>query len=258
MLSTVALTSHAVMSRKVKCEFMLSPSPIRQPSAPPSPSLPPVYPQEEVAAEATNVVVSTPSRKRFGETPLALAAKALLRPLFKALYYLIQAIRTHKWLTLSILVLLLAGVSFTSRFITGSWIPFSSTSGTVVQPLQGNPQLSPDVHNWLVALRDADINELIAIEQSMPTTAKPNNTALYMLQYSQARANMTWTAVKVTNISVAPDGTQDTYVEVDMTTPATSTQAATNIIVLWHFTTIPQLSGRIVSIDLVSSRQSLV
>ncbi len=225
------------------------------------PPLPSAYPPEEPEAASKKVVISTPSKKRPGETPLALAIKAILRPVFKGLYYLIRAIRAHKWLVLAIIVLLLVAGSLTSFFTTGSWVPFglgSSNSSAAQQALPGKPQLSPDVNNWLVALRTADINELVAIEQAMPTSAKPNNTALYVLQYSEPRAGVTWNNVKVTNISVAPDGTQDTYVEVDMTTAATSTQAATKVIVLWHFTTIPQLDNRILAIDFVSSRQSLV
>src|SRR5579872_7127348 len=72
----------------------------------------------EAKAEA-RPVKSTPARRRTGQTPLALFIKAIFRPIFKGIYYLLQAIRGHKWLTLAIIVLLLASISATTFFTTG-------------------------------------------------------------------------------------------------------------------------------------------
>jgi hypothetical protein len=192
-----------------------------------------------------------------GEAPAAIAVKAILRPIIKAIYYLITWIRTHKLVSLITLVLLALSISLTTRYITGYW-PFSApNSDTLQQSIKNNSQLSPDVQNWLVALRNGDIDAMLNIQKTIPSTVVHPDAGVFISEFSEKYAGVTWKSVKVISISTAPDGTVDTFVEIDMTQPAPQGQTPTNIIVLWHFTTIPQLQGRIFRIDYVSARPSL-
>lgn len=232
---------------------------IPSPTRPPSP--PNMYPPavEQETTPATKKVAMTPSRRRLGETPAARAIKAILRPIFKALYYAIAWIRTHKLVMLIAIVLLAASIVLTTYFTTGA-LPFSSSNSasgnSAQQNIQGNPQISPYIQQWLVALQNGDFNSMLTIEKMLPTTNVPPDNGAYLTQYSQKYAGVTWTKVAVTN-STAPDGTIDTYVTIDMTLPATTTTAAGKMIVVWHFTTVPQVAGRLLQIDFVSARQSL-
>src|SRR5437667_12525029 len=79
----------------------------------PTPTQPQPEPEREVKPEEKKVK-STPIRRRTGETPVALFVKASLRPIFKSLYYLLQGIKTHKLVTLAVIVLLLASIIATN------------------------------------------------------------------------------------------------------------------------------------------------
>lgn len=232
---------------------------IPSPTRPPSP--PNAYPpavEQETTPHAKKIAM-TPSRRRLGETPAARALKTTLRPIFKAIYYAITWIHTHKLVTLIAIVLLVASIVLTTYFTTGA-LPFSSSnsaSGSSSQSgIQGNPQISPYIQNWLIALQNGDFNSMVTIEKMLPATNVPPDNGAFLTQFSPKYAGVTWTKVAVTN-ATAPDGTVDTYVTIDMSVPATTTTTASNMIVVWHFTTIPQLADRLLQIDFVSARQSL-
>lgn len=231
---------------------------IPSPTRPPSP--PNVYPPavEQETTPAAKKVAMTPSKRRLGETPAARAIKAALRPIFKALYYAITWIRRHKLVTLIAIVLLVASIVLTTYFTTGA-LPFSgnnSASPSSQASIQSNPQISPNIQNWLVALQNGDFNSMVTIEKMLPTSNVPPDNAAFLTQFSPKYAGVTWTKVSVTN-STAPDGSVDTYVAIDMNVAATTTTAAGKMIVVWHFTTIPQLADRLIQIDFVSARSSL-
>jgi hypothetical protein len=232
---------------------MLS-TPTKQPPLPPYPPAP----EQERAPEAATEkkIAMTPSRRRLGQTPLALVVKAILRPIFKALYYLIRAIRTHKLVSLIALILLVASIMLTNYFTTGT-TPFSSSSANSVQEnVQGTSTVPASVQNWLVALRTGDLNSMEALQKTIPSTQVSPDAAAYILLYSEKYGGVTWTNLNITG-SQAADKTEDIYVEIDMTAPATTAGAApAKLIVLWHFTTIPQLNNSIFRIDFISVRQS--
>src|SRR5438270_13570647 len=85
---------------------MISPSPMQQ------------QPGQDMKPEPKKVK-STPTRKRTGQTPLALFIKAIFRPIFKGIYYLLRGIRTDKLVTLCVIVLLVGIIAAINLFCTG-------------------------------------------------------------------------------------------------------------------------------------------
>ena len=180
--------------------------------------------------------------------------KAILRPILKALYYIIKWIRAHRIAALIAILLLLASIFATSYFVTGS-TPLVSDSNSVRSSIENNPQLSQDVKAWLLALRDGNIDTMLSVEKSINPSTRPPDTSLYLLQFSEPRAQVKWTNVTLTSIKTAPDGLVDSYIEVDMTpSPQIQAQGGTRTVVLWHFATDP--AGRIYLLDYVSARTS--
>ncbi|GCE18247.1 hypothetical protein [Dictyobacter kobayashii] len=222
---------------------------------PPTRVAPPPATPEEQAQTAPAKVALTPARRRAGQSPVALAIKAVLRPIFKLLYYVIRWIRSHKLATLLAILLILASVFATNYLFAGQTPLGASSSSTVQQSVQNNAQISPDVQNWLLALRSGDLNTMLSIQKSMSASTRPPDSALYVLQFSEKYAQVKWTGITVTSINKAPDGMLDMFIEVDMSSTSTSTSTTTgtsNSIVLWHFTTTP--TGQIFLIDYVSGR----
>ncbi|GCE26041.1 hypothetical protein KDA_15250 [Dictyobacter alpinus] len=226
---------------------------IPAPTQPPPTRVAPPPSQIEPANAEQPRVALTPARKRVGQSPFALVIKAILRPIFKLLYYVIRWIRTHKLVTLLALILLLASIFATTYFASGQ-TPLSSSSNSLQQSVQSNPDLSPDVQTWLLALRAGDINTMLAVQKAMSASTRPPDSSLYVLQFSEKYAPVKWTNVAVTSINKAPDGLIDTFIETDIssTSSASGTSTTTNSVVLWHFSTTP--SGRIFLLDYVSGR----
>ncbi|GHO86872.1 hypothetical protein [Dictyobacter formicarum] len=225
---------------------------IPAPTQPPTQVVPSPNTTEQNAAAPPKVAL-TPARRRMGQAPLARAIKAILRPIFKLLYYTIRWMRSHKLVTLLAILLVLASIFGTNYLLTGQ-TPFSSDSSAAVQQsVQQNTQISPDVQNWLLALRSGDLNTMLNIQKSMGASTRPPDSALYVLQFSEKYAQVKWTGISVTGLNKAPDGMLDIFIEVDMSSTSTSsTTSSSNSIVLWHFTTMP--TGHIFLIDYVSGR----
>lgn len=222
-------------------------SPPTQSSAPASP---PQSIDTPTKPEQESKKLSTPLRPRAGQAPLACAVKALLRPILKVCYYSIRWIGRHKPVSLIAVILLIASMVATSYFITGT-VPFAS-SDTITDNLQENPQLSPDIQNWLLALRSGDLDAMITIQKSISSSTRPPDSALYVMRFSEKYGDVTWTKARVMSLKQASDGLVDSLIEVDMTEKSSS--EAAKLITLWHFTTLP--SGHILLIDYVSSRSS--
>lgn len=228
---------------------MISPSP-----APPPPiqtrPVPVQTPEQPAQAEEKKVKL-TPARKRVGQAPLALFIKAVFRPIFKGLYYLIGWMRKHKLAAFIAIVLLISSIFLTSYLFTGT-VPLVGTGADSVQKqIKNNAQLSPEVQDWLTSLRGGNINSLIADQKNIQSARAPD-TALYVLEFSE-QTGMKWNSINVDSVSTAPDGTIDTYVRVAVT--ITSSTGTANAYILWHFTTDP--GGRILYLDYVGIRQSL-
>ena len=224
---------------------MISPSPAQSPVDQRGPQL---------EAERRNASLPPPVPERRGAKRRGSVIKAILRPILKALYYIIRWIRAHRIAALIAILLLLASIFATSYFVTGN-APIASNSNSVRDSIRNNPQLSDDVKAWLLALRDGNLDTMISVEKSINQSTRPPDTALYLLQFSEPRAQVKWTNVTLSSIKTAPDGLVDSYVEVDMTpSPTVQAQGGTRTVVLWHFATDP--AGRIYLLDYVTSRTS--
>lgn len=123
----------------------------------PSPTQPPPSPQVPERAQSG----STPIRRRTGETPAARFVKAILRPIFKVFYYVINGIRTHKLLTLLTIVLLIASISTTMKLATGEF-PLGIGSDPFNFQTKGGSG-GDDIKNWLYALRDGNATQMSLI-----------------------------------------------------------------------------------------------
>jgi hypothetical protein len=179
------------------------------------------------------------------------AGRTIMHALCKIIYYLLRWTWTNRLVSCIAALLLLASITLTSFVATGNWLPITATD-SVGQSIQENAQLSPDIKSWLLALRSGDIGTMLAVQNSMNPATRAPDSALYVLEFSEPRAQVKWTAITVTNMSMAADGMIDTYVEVDMTPTANS--QGTETVALWHFTTMPD--GSIFLLDYVSARTS--
>jgi len=219
---------------------MLSPSPT-------PPKVEQIGPVQRVEPERKKDVLPPlpPKAKKRGSV-----IKAILRPILKAVYYSINWLKAHRIAALAAILLLVASIFATSYFVTGN-APLVSPSSSLKESVQKNPKLSPYVSDWLLSLQSGDINAMLAIQKTINPSTRPPDLALFVVNFSESRAQVKWTDVSVPSIKTAPDGMVDTFVEVDMTIPAQAS-GATKEIVLWHFTTDP--AGRIFLLDFVSAR----
>ena len=235
---------------------MISPSPT--PPAPMPPVIPGPGPSDRITQQAAEPkkVKLTPAKKRAGQAPLALFVKAILRPIIKLLYYLINGMRKHKIVALIAIILLLGSIGLTSYVLTGT-VPLvgGGANDAVSQQIKANAQLNDNVKVWLYALRDGDLSTLEKMDQSM---SQPPDTALYVLQYSEKYSGVKWNSISVVGPVTASDKLIDAYVEVNMKPSASTTAStgATTEVILWHFSTYPLPDGRIFSIDKVTARES--
>jgi len=232
---------------------MISPSPTQQ------------QPERDAKPEP-KTIKSTPIRDRTGETPLALFVKAIFRPLFKGIYYLMRAMRNHKLVTLILIVLLLSSSTVATYITTGQW-PLGIGSDQFDFHVNGKSFSGEHVKNWLYALRNGDASTMSLIGQetgqsidlagsgvnlgsASPVLVDPRNPTPLIDAFSQPKAHLTWIDITVLHVSSAPDTTVDSFVEVDLS--ASGPGGNVTSIMIWHFVTAPQ--GSIIAISLVSFR----
>ena len=213
----------------------------------PSPTQPP---QKAPAPEEQKVVRATPSRRRAGETPLARLIKAILRPIIKLFYYLIRAIRTHKLLTLAVILLLIASVSATTYVTTGSF-PFGIGRDPFNFQVHGGNGGGSYVQNWLYALRDGDLAKLELLQAGLSSQQAPDPSQA-ISQYSQPQGHLSWTSINLIANYNQPDGSVDSFVSVEVS--GNGPGGAAKGVMVWHFITDSTAQGRILEIDLVSFR----
>ena len=187
---------------------------------------------------------STPIRRRTGDTPAARFIKALLRPIFKVFYFIIQGIRTHKLLTLLFIVLLAGSISATMKVTTGEF-PFGIGSDPFNFQTKGGTAPADHIKNWLYAMRDGNATEMSLIQQEMIMSQPPSVSTL-ISQYSQTQGHVSWKAITTIGSYNESDTTTDSFVEVDISSQGPG--GSVTGIMIWHFTT---LSGRILTVDLV-------
>lgn len=220
--------------------MLASPSPTQQ------------RPERDLKPEEKKVK-STPARKRTGQTPLAQFIKAIFRPIFKGVYFLLRAIRDHKLITL-ILIIVLLGSSTLATYLTTGALPFGIGSDPFhAFNIHGNGS-SDHEKNWLYDLRDGNTTAMTLIESELIMSQPPDPTQLVQ-QFSQPKAHLTWKAINVIGVYTEADTTVESFVEVDLS--ANGPGGSVDGILIWHFTTLPQDQGRLLFIDLVSFRKPI-
>src|SRR6516165_7098055 len=89
---------------------MISPSPTQQPP-------------EQTTPEEQKVEYAYASKQRAGQTPTARFVKAIFRPIFRGIYYLLRGMRNHKLVTFIMILLILGSAVGVNYAISGGW-PF--------------------------------------------------------------------------------------------------------------------------------------
>jgi hypothetical protein len=232
---------------------MISPSPTQPPPAlVPEPNLE-QKPEVSPGRKASEQVFNTTPRKRTGNSPGALVIKAILRPPIKLLYYILAAIRKHKLLSLLAAILLVASISLTSFFTTGSW-PFGIGSDPYqIRAQNGQPidKAGDHVKNWLYALREGNVTQLNLLESELIQSQPPDPQQL-VDAYSETKAHVHWDAINVIGSATAPDTTVDTLVSIQFSTDGPG--GKTSGLLLIHFNTYPAQNGRMFSINIIGAR----
>ncbi len=231
---------HKFTPEKVeKRDYMISsPSPTQQP---PDPDVQPAERQGR----------STSIKQRPGQTPAAKFVKAIFRPLFKGIYYLLRGIRTHKLVTLGIVVLLLISV-FATSFVLTRQMPFGIGQDQFDFHVNGKNGGGDLVKNWLYAVRDGNVTQLALLQKNINQPPDPNQL---VNQFSQAKAHLTWKAINVISAYSESDTTVDSFVEVDLS--ASGPGGNSSALVIFHFVTLNSQGEFLINADVVSFRPTL-
>ncbi len=216
-------------------------------SSSPSPTQKPPELSEQ---EQKKIVRNTLAKRRAGQTPLALFVKALLRPFFKGLYYLLTAIRRHKLITLLVIVLLFVSSSLVSFFETGQ-APFGIGYDQFNFHIHGTNGGGDQVKNWLYALRDDDSTAIAFLDRFISSPPDPQQLTA---QFSEKGAHLTWKNITVIGVNQESDTTIDSLVEVDVSTNGPA-GGVTGYLVI-HFVTVSQSGGAIIAVDVLPTRPS--
>jgi len=220
---------------------MISPSPTQQPLPPP------------IAKE-----IQTPpplkTKRRVGETPLALFLKNLFRPLIKGIYYLIRFVRRHFVFALVALILLTLSSFMTSYLLTKE-TPYNVVGSDPFQlTVNGKMVAGGDkIKNWLYHLREGNMVALSLDQQNIKQALDPQEL---IDAFSQPKANLEWKAINVISSYSQPDTTVDTFVAIEYVSrgPGGDTKG----VVIWHFFTIAQGSDSLLlGASLVNNRPTL-
>ena len=216
-------------------------------SSSPSPTQKPPQPSEQ---EQKKIVRNTLAKRRAGQTPLALFIKALLRPIFKGLYYVLTAMRRHKLITLLVILLLFVSSSLVSYFETRQ-APFGIGYDQFNFHIHGTNGGGDQVKNWMYALRDDDATAIAFLDRFISTPPDPQQLTA---EFSEKGAHLAWKNITVIGVNQEVDTTIDSFVEVDLSTigPAGSVTG----FLLIHFVTVAQQGGAIIGVDVSTVRAS--
>jgi hypothetical protein len=214
-----------------------------------SPS-PTQQPPQQSEQEKKKVVRNTLARRRAGQTPVALFVKAIFRPVFKGLYYLLSAVRKHKLVTLLVILLLFASSSVVNYFETGQ-APFGIGYDQFNFQLHGGDGGGEKVKNWLYAVRDGDVATISYLDSFIST---PPDAQTLVNLYSQKQSHLTWKSINVVGRTQESDSTVDSLVEVDLSNFGPG--GAVTGYLLFHFVTVAQQGGAILAVDVVPTRAS--
>lgn len=215
---------------------MLSPSPTQQPT-------------EQTTPEPKKVEYR--QRQRAGQSPTARFFKGIFRPIFKGLYYLFRGMRSHKLVTL-IMILLILGSAVAANYAVTKEYPFGIGKDPFDFHIRGSKGGGDQVQNWLYALRDGNVVALSLLDKDM---SQPPDPQSLVNVYSQPKGHLTWKTINVINVFQESDSTIDSFVEVDLS--ATGPGGNTSGYLIWHFLTVSQNGGVLLNATLVDFRASL-
>ena len=215
---------------------MISPSPTQQPP-------------EQTTPESRKVEYA--SRQRAGQTPTARFFKAIFRPIFRGIYYLLRAMRNHKLVTF-IMILLILGSAIAANYALTREFPFGIGNDPFNFHVKGGNGGGEQVQNWLYAMRDGNVGTLQLLDKDM---TQPPNVQQLVDQFSQPKGHLTWKTINVLSVFQESDTTIDSFVEVDLS--ATGPGGNTSGYVTWHFETVSQNGGVLINATLVDFRAPL-
>jgi hypothetical protein len=221
--------------------MITSPSPAQQPQPP-----------EQKAPEPKK---ETYTRPRVGQSPTALFVKAILRPIFKGLYYVFHFVGGHKLITLIMLLLIIGSAIAANYTVTGNW-PFGIGNDPFNFHIHGGKGGGDQVKNWMYDLRDGNISALEILDKNMPSPPTAQQLQQYISQFSQTQGHLSWKAINVVGVSQQSDTSVDSFVEVDLS--ANGPGGPVGGYMIWHFVTVAGQTGEILfSVTLVDFRPSL-
>ncbi len=215
---------------------MISPSPTQQPP-------------ERTTPEEKKVEYA--SRQRAGQTPAARFVKAIFRPIFRGIYYLLRGMRNHKLVTLIMILLILGSAIGVNYAVSGQW-PFGIGNDPFNFHVKGGNGGGQQVQNWLYDMRDGNIAALELLDKNM---SQPPDVQTLVGQYSQSKGHLTWKNINVLSVFQESDTTIDSFVQVDLS--ATGPGGNTSGYLIWHFVTVSQSGGILINATLVDFRPSL-
>ena len=215
---------------------MISPSPTQQPP-------------EQTTPESKKVEYT--SRQRAGQTPTARFFKAIFRPIFRGIYYLLRGMRNHKLVTF-IMILLILGSAVAANYALTREGPFGIGNDPFNFHVKGGNGGGEQVQNWLYAMRDGNVVALNLLDKNI--SSLPNVQQL-VDQFSQPKGHLTWKTINVISAFQESDSTIDSFVEVDLS--ATGPGGNTSGYVIWHFLTVSQNGGILINATLVDFRAPL-
>ena len=215
---------------------MISPSPTQQPP-------------EQATPESRKVEYA--SRQRAGQSPTARFFKAIFRPIFRGIYYLLRGMRNHKLVTF-IMILLILGSALAANYALTSGLPFGIGNDPFNFHVKGGNGGGEKVQNWLYAMRDGNVVTLQFLDKDM---SQPPDVQQLVNQFSQPKGHLTWKTINVLSIFQESDTTIDSFVEVDLS--ATGPGGNTTGYVTWHFETVSQNGGVLINVNVVDYRAPL-
>lgn len=215
---------------------MISPSPTQQPP-------------EQTTPEEKKVEYA--SRQRAGQTPAARFVKAIFRPIFRGIYYLLRGMRSHKLVTLIMILLILGSAIGVNYAVSGQW-PFGIGNDPFNFHVKGGNGGGQQVQNWLYDMRDGNIAALELLDKNM---SQPPDVQTLVGQFSQPKGHLTWKTINVLSVFQESDSTIDSFVQVDLS--ATGPGGNTSGYLIWHFVTVSQSGGILINAILVDFRPSL-
>jgi hypothetical protein len=210
-----------------------SPSPTRQPP-------------EKTSQEEAKTRRGASIGKRT-ETPTGRFLKAVFRPLLKGLYYLVRGMRSHKLITLLVILLLLGSATAVSYYKTGQW-PFGIGYDPYNFQINGGNGGGEKISNWLHALREGDAPTIQLLDNFI---SQPPDAQALVSQFS--KQHFTWQAINRLSVTAESDTTIDSFWEIDLSNTGPGGPVVGYLLI--HFVTVTsQVGDVIIAVDVLPFR----